>query len=327
MGKLLKSSKNTVVDETKNNIHIKSIIKQLDCIVKIKGNFEKNCISSPSINRTGLELACTSKEIKFPYIKSLVIWGTKESNFFKKLGNKKLIENSIKRVIKLKPPLLILCKGFEYGNLVLKIAKNFSSTIASTKLRSHEVIFSISSWVIEQLSSYSFIHGTVISVDDVGILIVGESGVGKSEVALKLLKNNAVFIGDDAILITNLGNRIVAKVNKIAGNFLEIRGIGLINVAQMFGITKIKETCGIDIVVTLVKAKDLEREYFERVGKKFNFTKILGVKVPNYRIPVTYGRDICMLIESAVADYKLKKYGYNSAKEFMKNYLQLINKK
>jgi hypothetical protein len=72
MAKLLKSSKN-LVDETKNNIHIKSIIKRLECVVKIKGNFEKNFIASPSINRTGLELACTSKEIKFPYIKSLVI--------------------------------------------------------------------------------------------------------------------------------------------------------------------------------------------------------------------------------------------------------------
>ena len=164
-------------------------------------------------------------------------------------------------------------------------------------------------------------------MNGVGILIQGDSGIGKSEIALQLLKRGAVFVADDAVDITNINSQLLAKPNQIAKTFMEVRGIGIINVARMFGVLKIRKQCIIDIVINLSKVEKLSQKYFERVGQKQTFITLSNVNIPFYNIPVTIGRDISDMIEAVVGDFKLKQEGYNSANEFIQHVKQIQSKK
>ena len=313
-------------DTNSKYIEVKSLLKMIPNRVLYVGNIKNNRIYNPALNRAGLELANQSS-CKFNKITSSILWGNGESNYLSSLSLRER-EAAVKNVFKLKPPLIILCDGFKHTALVEAIAIKFSTTVILTKLHSHQLYLSMAGWISEHLATYSLAHGTVIFWNGIGVLIQGESGVGKSEVALQLLRNsNAMFVGDDAIEITNVGGRIIARANNVASTFLEVRGIGVVNVAKMYGISKIKKRSTIHMVVKLVKAESLQREYVERLVKDQKYTDILGVKVPLYSIPVTYGRDISSMIEVAVNDYKLKSEGYNSAREYMTNYNRILKGK
>lgn len=310
-----------------NFIHVKTLLDEIKHKLIYEGDIKNNLITSPILNRAGVQLA-TAHLYKFNKINSTVLWGTDEDDFFNKLMNKEKINQAIKSVIKLNPPIIILCNGFKKTKLIKEIAKQekSSTTIVQTDWHSHQVYLSIGSWINEQLATYSLIHGTLLYINGIGVLIKGGSGIGKSEVALQLIQqHNSLFVADDAIEATNIGNKLFAKPSKIASTFLEVRGIGLINIERMLGVDKIKCNTYVDIIVNLVKSNNLVREYFERIGEKNKYENVLGVKIPSYNIPVTSGRDIANLICAAVGDWKLRRRGYNSAHEFMENSLT-VNK-
>jgi HPr kinase/phosphorylase len=160
----------------------------------------------------------------------------------------------------------------------------------------------------------------------VGVLIEGKSGVGKSETALELVKKGHMFVADDAVDITNVSGKILAKPNPVAGRFIEIRGLGILNVSQMFGIEKTAPTSNIDVIVEMIKEEGSDIN-FERVGN-VNKTKTLEkVKIPYYSLPITPGRKMSDLIEAAVIDFKLKRHGYNSARDYISNFNKINRKK
>lgn len=307
------------------SISIQNLLKRFSHHILCSGAIKKNSISNPAINRTGLELANRSS-CKFDIIKSCVVWGGAESKYLSSITEKERIV-ALKNVFKLKPPLIIICSDFEHTNIIQKIASKYSTTVVTTDLASNELNIILSGWINEQLATFKLFHGTVIFWNGIGVLIKGESGVGKSEVALQILKNNnAMLVGDDAIEISNIDGRIVCHANDISNKFLEVRGIGIVNVAKMFGIAKIKKTTRIHMVVQLVKVETLQRQYFERLGRDQKYINILGVELPIYNIPVTYGRDIGNMIEVAIYDHKLKSEGYNSANDYIKNYYKALKK-
>ncbi|WEK83289.1 MAG: HPr(Ser) kinase/phosphatase [Mycoplasma sp.] len=320
-------------------------LKQKDKLIKVscllnripheivhKGELNKNVIASPTINRAGLELSfCSNPNHKFKQLKSTVLFGSNESDWLNSLNSLDRVKNSLTHIIKLTPPVIVVCAGFDPKLLeVLKqiaIDQKSSTTIVSCEWHSHQFYSSIAGWISEELANYVLIHGSLMQIDGIGVLIQGESGVGKSEVTLQLVRQNAIFIGDDAIEATNLGNHLFAKSSDIAGKFLEVRGIGLINMTQMFGVSKVKESTTVDVVITLVKSDNVQRQYFERVGEKQQTMDILGVKIPFYRIPVTLGRDVSSMIQAAVADLKMKEDGYNSAEQYIKVTNAVLGKK
>jgi len=175
------------------------------------------------------------------------------------------------------------------------------------------------------LAEYTTIHGTFINIFGTGVLIQGESGVGKSETALELIKRGHIFIADDAVDITNLAGRLFGKANIIAGNFIEVRGVGILNVSRMYGIEKTAPSSNIDVVIELAKITDMtEDQNFERIGTKNKTKNIMGTKIPYYRLPITPGRNMADLIETVVIDLKLKNDGYNSAQEYIDNYEKAV---
>lgn len=307
------------------SISIKTLLERFPNRILHLGNLKKNIITNPALNRTGLELANRSP-CKFNNINSCVVWGNGESRYLSSITEKERIV-ALKNVLKLKPPLIIVCANFNHINTLQKISSRYPSTIVVTNLTSNELNIVISGWINEQLATFKLIHGTVIFWNGIGVLIKGESGVGKSEVALQILKNNnAMLVGDDAIEVSNIEGRVVCHASDVASGFLEVRGIGIVNIAKMFGISKIKKSCRIHMVVQLIKTETLKREYFERLGKDQKYIDILGVQLPIYNIPVTYGRDISNMIEVAIYDHKLKSEGYNAASEYMKHYNKILKK-
>ena len=165
------------------SISIQSLLKHFPHHILHTGAIKKNLITSPAINRTGLELANRSS-CKFDHIKSCVVWDGAESIYLSSITEKERIV-ALKNVFKLKPPLIIICSNFKHTNIAQKIASKYSSTVITTDLVSNELNIVLSGWINEQLATFKLFHGTAIFWNGIGVIIKGESGVGKSEVALQ----------------------------------------------------------------------------------------------------------------------------------------------
>lgn len=304
------------------SITVQSLIKQFDDFeVLYRGNV-RNKIKIPSLNRTGIELA--SKTI-FNKLLTTVLWSTSESKFLDTLKNDQEIMERFKFVLDLCPPVIIITKHFTHTNLLLKVAKNYKTVILRSTYNSSQLYLSVAQWINTQLAKYTLTHGTLINVYGVGVLIQGESGVGKSEVAMELVKKGHLFVADDAVDITSIGGKLHGKPNAISSSFIEVRGIGILNVAKMFGVEKVETSSDVDLVIELKKADTVgTRQSFDRVGNQIKYKTLVGAKVPFYSLPVTPGRKMSELVETAVIDYKLKQEGYSSASEYQRNYRKVI---
>jgi HPr kinase/phosphorylase len=168
------------------------------------------------------------------------------------------------------------------------------------------------------------IHGVLVEVYGVGILILGDSGVGKSETALELIERGHRLVADDVVDIRCINGNVLmgSGANKIIGHHMEIRGLGIINITHLFGVGAIRDRKQIQLVVNL-EEWDSEKAY-DRLGTDDKYQEILGVSVPKLEIPVKPGRNVPIIIETAAMNERLKKMGYNSAQEFNQNILKWI---
>jgi HPr kinase/phosphorylase len=174
------------------------------------------------------------------------------------------------------------------------------------------------------MACYTTVHGTLINVYGVGVLLQGESGVGKSEVALELVRKGHLFIADDAVDVANLADRLYGKPNAVANKFIEVRGLGILNIPRMLGIEKTQDSSNIDVVIELI-IDDKKSLQFERLGVELKTKELEKVHIPYYKLPITPGRKMSDLIETTVIDLKLKQHGYSSAKNYIENY-EKVNK-
>jgi HPr kinase/phosphorylase len=169
------------------------------------------------------------------------------------------------------------------------------------------------------------VHGTLVNVYGLGVLIQGASGVGKSEIALELVRKGHYFVADDAVDVANVGYRLLGKANAIANKFIEVRGLGILNIPRMLGIEKVQESSNVDMIIELVLDED-KKISFERLGGKTKYKAIDNIKIPYYKLPISPGRKMADLIESAAIDLKLKQQGYNSAEDYINNYRKVNQK-
>ncbi len=309
-------------------IAVKELLNNFDFNVVNKGRPSKRYITSSGIARIGIEL---STKIKPAYRKQTnpVCFGTSELNYFKQSTPRQL-KSMMNRVKKLNPPMIILNSAFKQDN-IKKLLKAFGKTditIASCQMSSTDLYFELSPWVAKKIAPTSIVHGTLMSIYGIGVLITGDSGTGKSEAAMELLKQGRMFVGDDAIEVYNYGQSIYGRPSDIAKQFMEVRGLGILDVSRMFGWQKTLEETQIHMIVHLVNPELSKKKLndFERLGNEQSKEKIRGVYLPKYFIPVTAGRPTASLIESAVVDYKLKKSGYNSAETYLQNYDKVVTK-
>ena len=214
-----------------------------------------------------------------------------------------------------KPPALLYARNFPVDPQCLEMARKHSITI----LRSGEATASLASNIIAYLRSAQAPritrHGVLVEVYGEGLLLVGDSGVGKSETALELLKRGHRLIADDAVEIRKLSNAsLVGTAPDLIRNYIELRGIGIINVAKLFGMGAVRTENEINLVVNIVPWNT--QEPYDRLGLEDQYTEILGVQVPVNTIPVTAGRNLAVILEVAAMNNRQRKLGYNPAKEF-----------
>lgn len=275
---------------------------------------EFHSIYEPAIKRVGLELAGV-KTARL-YNRNIICWGTNESVYLEQAGEQDALAK-IENILSQVPPLMILSKGVseKVKEWVLKIANKYIIPVNFSKMSTSQVVTSIGTYLSDYFANQEMVHGSLVSVGGVGVLIVGESGSGKSEATLDLVQRGNIFISDDSVLIKQIGSNFYGTSPEITKDFIEVRGIGLIDVKFTYGIRSVTEGSVIHLVVELVTIKDNTFHNFDRLGIEYQKYPILNGSIRKIQIPVKQGFSAASLIEAAVSSYLAKKEGLDIIRE------------
>jgi HPr kinase/phosphorylase len=291
-------------------VTLKTIIREFDLeIIANYGNFDEIQLSVADVTRPGLQLAGYFDHFGPDRIQVL---GNMETAFLARLSS----EERLKRLDALFEkgiPCLILTRNHEAPPELITCAKKYSIPV----LRTHEITASFTSALVKflnvELAPRTSLHGVLIEVYGEGILILGESGVGKSETALEVVKRGHRLIADDLVEIRRVSDTtLLGRAPEIIRHLIEIRGIGILDVKELYGVSSVKMQENIDFVINL-ELWD-ETKNYERLGIHEEETRILGISVPSITIPVRPGRNLAIIVEVAAINFRQKKMGYNVAK-------------
>ena len=214
-----------------------------------------------------------------------------------------------------KPPALLIARNFPVDKQVLEMAKKHSITLLRSPETTAALASSIITFLRSELAPRITRHGVLVEVYGEGLLLIGDSGVGKSETALELLKRGHRLIADDAVEIRKVSeSSLIGTAPELIRNYIELRGIGIVNVAKLFGMGAVRTENEINLVVNIVPWNT--QEVYDRLGLDDQYMEILGVKVPMNTIPVTAGRNQAVILEVAAMNNRQRKLGYNAAQEF-----------
>ena len=264
----------------------------------------------PDINRPGFELCGYYRKTE---PRRIVIIGSKETEFIKTMSEADQWERFPMLMDGL-TPAIIITKNMELPPILKQVAQSNNFPVLRTALETYRLITDLITYLDEKLSPEDTMSGVLLNVYGIGVLLVGESGMGKSETALELIRAGHVLISDDRVDVQHIHNDIYGHAPDILKGLLEIRGIGIIDVEKMFGASALSDETQIDLVISLVPFNH-EVEY-DRIGDELErYTKILDVMIPTIVLPISAGRNVRVLVESAVTNFRLKEKGYDTADE------------
>ena len=218
------------------------------------------------------------------------------------------------KILEAKIPCIIFCRGLLPDESLLEEANKYEVPILVTDQTTSAFMAEIIRWLNVELAPCISIHGVLVDVYGEGVLIMGESVIGKSEAALELIKRGHRLVTDDVVEIRKVSDEtLIGTAPDITRHFIELRGIGIIDVKTLFGVESVKETQGIDMVI---KLEDWNRDKeYDRLGLEEQYTEFLGNKVVCHSIPIRPGRNLAVIVESAAVNHRQKKMGYNAAQE------------
>ncbi len=244
----------------------------------------------------------------------LQVLGNVEMSYLEKLSWQERLA-AFDKVFAYKIPALLIARGMEPDEACLEMAKKHNITVLQTQEPTSAVISAVITYLKDALAPRITRHGVLMEVYGEGILLTGESGMGKSEAAVELLKRGHRLIADDAVEIRRIsGTTLMGTAPEVIRNFVEMRGIGIINVAKLFGMGAVKAENQIDMVVDIVPWNNTQ--VYDRIGMDQQMTELLGVQIPIYTIPITPGRNLAVILEVAAMKNRHWKMGYNAAMEF-----------
>src|SRR5436190_5326378 len=279
-------------------------------------------IREPTINRPGLAL---SGFYTYFAEKRVQVLGAAEYSYLKSLPPK-VSTQRFRELCMRKIPCLVISRGFHLAPELLKVAEKAEIAVFRTPMITMKFINAATIALEVDFSPTVTEFGSMADILGVGVLIRGQSGIGKSECVLGLIERGYSLVADDVTRITSLeGRELMATAPHLTRNHTEVRGIGIINVAKIFGIGSIRVEKRLDLVVTLQEWQQVDS--VDRIGLDREFYEILNLQVPHVTIPVRPGRDMARLIEVAAMDQKLKGLGHNSAIEFNTKLLNLMEQK
>lgn len=278
----------------------------------------------PDVNRPGLEL---SGYQKLTEPRRVVIIGSKEMEYINEM-DENIQRERFKLITDALTPMILITRNFECPLVLKEIAEANNFPIFSSDGPTFRDMVDLITFLDERLAPSDTLHGVLMSVYGIGVLITGESGMGKSEIALELIKRGHVLVADDRVDVSRIHNVIVGRAPMLLEGMLEIRGIGIIDVSKMFGASSLLKKFNININIKLEKF-DNNVNYMRVGNEETQKTNILGLEIPTLVLPVKEGRSMGVIVESAVTNYRLTEEGFNSAKEFEKrvyDYIQQQNR-
>lgn len=285
-----------------------------------KSDTSKIFITTPLVNRPGLQLAGF-----YDYFddKRIQIMGREEISYLKMFSSDER-RDKIEKLFSTGIPVVIVSHNHEVLPELLEMAKKYSIPVLKCEDSSSNLLHNLISSLNVYLAPRITTHGVLVEVYGEGILMIGDSGVGKSETAMELLKRGHRLVADDAVEIKRVSNRtLVGTAPEMIRHLIELRGIGIVDVRHIFGMGAVKESEKIDLVIQL-EPWNPEKQY-ERLGLDENFYEILGLKCPTVTIPIKPGRNLAIIIEVAAMNNRQRRLGYNAAAELNKRILDSMN--
>ena len=299
-------------------VELKKIVEKMN-LKNLTPDVELNDkkVEVPDINRPALQLTGFFEHFDSERVQ---IIGYVEYTFLEKMDEEKKRE-VYKTLLSYKIPCIIFCRNLPPEQMLLDMAVEADVPIFITEKKTSAFTAEIIRWLNVQRAPYISIHGVLVDVYGVGVLIMGESGIGKSEAALELVKRGHRLVSDDVVEIRKVSDEtLVGSAPDITRHFIELRGIGIVDVKTLFGVLSVRETQNIDLVITL-EEWDKEKEY-DRLGLEEQYTEFLGNKVVCHQLPIRPGRNLAVIVETASINYRQKKMGYNAAQELYKRVQQ-----
>ena len=281
--------------------------------LNMPANPEKIQISTTEVNRPGLHMA---GYFEFFDEKRIQIIGKSEESFLLRFTPEKA-EKRLKEFLSHKPVAVVICRNMQVDEVYAKTAAEYGVPLLRTAETTSDFTSALIAFLNLNLAPRVTRHGVLVEVYGEGILLLGESGVGKSETAIELIKRGHRLIADDAVEIRRVSNKsLVGTAPDNIRHFIELRGIGIINASRIFGAGAVKITEKIDLIINL-EIWDVNKVY-DRMGLDNQTTEILGLDIPSLTIPVKPGRNLAVIIEVAAMNSRQKKLGYNAAQDLLK---------
>ncbi len=307
----------------KNKVKIKKVVERMNLKnLTPEVDYADKEISIPDINRPALPL--TGFFENFDSRRVQVI-GYSEYNYLKTLSDERK-DHIYSKFLRDDMPCVVFCRALKPDEILMEKAAKANIPLFSTEMHTSEFTAEIIRWLNVALAPCISIHGVLVDVYGVGVLIMGESGIGKSEAALELIKRGHRLVSDDVVEIRKVSDEtLVGSAPDITRHFIELRGIGIVDVKTLFGVQSVRETQNIDLVITL-EDWDREKEY-DRLGLEERHTEFLGNRVVCHQLPIRPGRNLAIIVETAAINHRQKKMGYNAAQELYKRVQRNLTKK
>lgn len=307
----------------KNVVQMKQIVEKMN-LKNLTPDVELSdkAVEVPDINRPALQLTGFFESFDSERVQVI---GYVEYSYLTTLKEKEK-EKIYDTLLSYKIPCLVFCRALKPDDMLLQKATKANIPVFSTDVHTSEFMAEIIRWLNVQLAPCISIHGVLVDVYGVGVLIMGESGIGKSEAALELIKRGHRLVSDDVVEIRKVSDEtLVGTAPDITRHFIELRGIGIVDVKTLFGVQSVRETKNIDLVITL-EEWNKEREY-DRLGLEDQYTEFLGNKVVCHNLPIRPGRNLAVIVETAAINHRQKSMGYNAAQELYQRVQRNLTKK
>ena len=299
---------------TSYSVSLGKIVKQFSLqVLSAPTDISEIMVTTPEINRPGLQMA---GYFEFFDEKRIQIIGKSEVSFLNRFTPEKA-EKRLEEIFSHKPVATVICRDLDFPEKYIELAKKYDVPVLRTKESTSSFSAALIAFLHLNLAPRVTRHGVLVEVYGEGILLLGESGVGKSETAIELVKRGHRLIADDAVEIRRVSDKsLVGTAPDNIRHFIELRGIGIINASRIFGAGAVKLTEKIDLIIN-IEQWDVNKTY-DRMGLESQTTSILDLEIPSLTIPVKPGRNLAVIIEVAAMNHRQKKLGYNAAEDLLK---------
>lgn len=294
---------------------LKKLVADFGLEILYKGeNYENEVVTVSDVNRPALQLVGF-----FDYfdVKRLQILGMSEVKFLDRMKVEERT-HAFNRLMSYPFPALIISRDMEAYPELIEMAKKHGRTLLRTGLETVDATSNIIDYLNRALAPQITRHGVLMNIYGQGVLIYGDSGIGKSETAIELLKRGHRLVADDAVEIRRVSDSLYGTAPELIQHFIEIRGVGIVDVEKLFGMGAVQFDSEIDLIVRLEKWED--GKFYDRLGIDAMEEDILGVPLPLVKIPVSAGRNLAGIIELATMKNRQQKYGYNGANDFVSQF-------